>query len=164
VTADIGQFTADPLFGGRFDDFRFVSSALSDAQVAAIYNTPPPLFRTTTIHKPDAFVQQPYSATLAGDAIGVGPLTFSNNRNGGYVQLSYRPSRVNNFLRDFEGVVRFDDLIQRKTPVGFDEKRWTFGLDYWLTPSTVVKLAYEIDSRHGDENQNAIMLQVATGF
>lgn len=95
---------------------------------------------------------------------GFGPMTFSNNRNGGYVQLSYRPSRVANFLKDFEAVVRFDDLIQRKTPVGFDEKRWTFGLDYWLTPSTVVKLAYEIDSKHGDENQNAIMLQVATGF
>lgn len=96
---------------------------------------------------------------------GFGPMTFSNNRNGGYVQLSYRPSRVANFLKDFEAVVRFDDLIQRKTPVGFDEKRWTFGLDYWLTPSTVVKLAYEIDSKHGNgENQNAIMVQVATGF
>ena len=96
---------------------------------------------------------------------GFGPMTFSNKRNGGYVQLSYRPSRVDNFLKDFEAVVRFDDLAQRKTPVGFDEKRWTIGLDYWLTPSTVVKLAYEVDSKRGNgENQNAIMLQVATGF
>jgi hypothetical protein len=71
------QFTADPLFGGRFDDFRFVSSALTDAQVASIYNTPPPQFRTRTIYKPDAFVQQPYSATLAGDATGSGALTFT---------------------------------------------------------------------------------------
>ena len=96
---------------------------------------------------------------------GFGPMTFSNNRNGGYAQLSYRPSRVTNFLKDFEAVVRFDDLTQRKTPVGFDERRWTIGLDYWLTPSTVVKIAYESDSKRGNgENQNAIMLQVATGF
>src|SRR5436190_16722831 len=71
------QFPADPLFGGRFDDFRFVSSALTDAQVAAIVNTPPPQFRTTTLYKPDASVQQSYSATLAGDVTGTGPLTFS---------------------------------------------------------------------------------------
>jgi len=71
------RFVADPLFSGRFDDFRFVSSALTDAQVAAIYSTPPPQFRTTAIHKPDATPQQPYTATLAGEVIGTGPLTFS---------------------------------------------------------------------------------------
>src|SRR4030095_1334917 len=48
------RFVADPLFWGRFDDFRFVSSALSDAQVAAIHHTPPPQFRTTTLSKPPA--------------------------------------------------------------------------------------------------------------
>jgi hypothetical protein len=71
------RFSADPLFSGRFDDFRFVSSALTEAQVAAIYATPPPQFRTTTIYKPDASVGQPYTASLAGDATGVGALTFS---------------------------------------------------------------------------------------
>ena len=101
----------------------------------------------------------------ADSAEGFGPITFSNHRNGGYAQLSYRPSRVDNFLKDFEPVVRFDDLTQRNTPGGFDEKRWTFGLNYWLTPSTVIKLAYEVDSKNGGgENQNAILLQVGTGF
>jgi hypothetical protein len=71
------RFPADPLFNGRFDDFRFVSSALTDAQVAAIYNTPPPQFRAKTLYKPDAAVDQPYNMTLAGDATGTGPLTFS---------------------------------------------------------------------------------------
>jgi hypothetical protein len=71
------RFSADPLFGGRFDDFRFVSSALTDAQVAAIYNTPPPQFHSTTLYKPDASVGQPYNATLAGDATGIGALTFN---------------------------------------------------------------------------------------
>ena len=71
------RFSADPLLSGRFDDFRFVSSALTDAQVAAIHATPPPQFRATTIYKTDAVVGQPYNATLAGDATGTGPLTFS---------------------------------------------------------------------------------------
>src|SRR6185436_11846019 len=71
------RFPADPLFSGRFDDFRFVSSALTDAHVAAIYNTPPPQFRATTLYKPAAAVGQPYNATLAGDATGTGALTFS---------------------------------------------------------------------------------------
>src|SRR6185436_16713547 len=71
------RFAADPFFWGRFDDFRFVSSALTDAQVAAIYNTPPPQFRTPILYKPDAAVGVAYNATLAGDAQGVGPLTYS---------------------------------------------------------------------------------------
>ena len=71
------RFSADPLFSGRFDDFRFISSALSDAQVAAIYNTPPPQFRASPLYKSDAIVGQPYGGTLAGDATGTGALTFS---------------------------------------------------------------------------------------
>lgn len=70
------QFAADPLFAGRFDDFRFLGSALTEAQVAAIVATPPPQFRAATLFKPDAPIQQPYSATLAGDADGIGALTF----------------------------------------------------------------------------------------
>lgn len=96
---------------------------------------------------------------------GFGPLTFSNNRNGGYAQLSYRPSRLDNFLKDVEPVVRFDDLTQRRTPDGFDERRWTFGLNYWVTPSTVLKVAYEVDHKSGgNPRENSIMVQAATGF
>jgi len=72
------RFTADPLFNGRFDDFRFFSSALSDAQVAAIYSSPPPQFIARTLTAPDAAIGQPYNATLAGLAGGgAGALTFS---------------------------------------------------------------------------------------
>jgi hypothetical protein len=72
------RFTADPLFHGRFDDFRFMSSALTDAQVAAIATTLPPQFRSTPLLKPDAAVGAFYSATLAGDVTGgAGALTFS---------------------------------------------------------------------------------------
>ncbi len=97
---------------------------------------------------------------------GFGPVEFNNNRRGGYVQLSYRPTHIDNdIIKNFEPVVRFDRLNQMHTPVGFNEKRITLGLNYWLTPSTVIKAAYELDDRSaGLRDQDAFMLQVAVGF
>ena len=97
---------------------------------------------------------------------GFGPFEFNNNRNGGYVQLSYRPTKIDNdIIKNFEPVVRYDRFNQLHTPVGFDEERWSFGLDYWLTPSTVIKAAYELDDKNGGaRDQDAFMLQVAVGF
>src|SRR6266699_1169734 len=85
---------------------------------------------------------------------GFGPLEFNNNRNGGYVELAYRPTHIDNdILKNFEGVV------------GYDEQRWTFGLNYWVTPSAVVKLAYEFDDKNGGaRDQNAFLMQAAVGF
>lgn len=97
---------------------------------------------------------------------GFGPLEFNNNRNGGYVELSYRPTRLHNdYLKNFEGVFRYDRFNQLHTPVGFDEQRWTLGLNYWVTPSAVVKLAYEFDDKNGGaRDQNAFLMQTAVGF
>ena len=97
---------------------------------------------------------------------GFGPFEFNNNRNGGYAQLSYRPTHVDNdFIKNFEPVVRYDRLNQLHTPVGFDEERWSLGLDYWLNPSTVIKAAYEFDNKNGGaRDQDAFMLQAAVGF
>jgi hypothetical protein len=97
---------------------------------------------------------------------GFGPLEFNNNRNGGYAQLSYRPTHIDNdYIKNFEGVFRYDRLNQLHTPVGFDEQRWTLGLNYWLTPSTVIKAAYEFDDKNGGaRDQDAFMMQVAVGF
>ncbi|HEX7518141.1 MAG TPA: hypothetical protein VF345_12760 [Chthoniobacterales bacterium] len=96
---------------------------------------------------------------------GFGPFEFNNNRNGGYVQLAYRPTGFGNIIKNFEPVVRYDRLNQLHTPVGFDEQRWSFGLDYWLTSSTVIKAAYELDNKNaGARDQDAFMLQVAVGF
>ena len=101
------------------------------------------------------------------DETGVpGSFTFNNNRNGGYAQLSYRPTHIDNdFIKNFEPVVRYDRFNQLHTPVGFDEERWSFGLDYWLTPSTVIKAAYEFDDKNGGaRDQDAFMMQMAVGF
>src|SRR6266513_2928956 len=97
---------------------------------------------------------------------GFGPLEFNNNRNGGYAQLSYRPTHIDNdYIKNFEGVFRYDRLNQLHTPVGFDEQRWTFGLNYWVTPSTVLKLAYEVDDQNGGaRDQDAFLMQAAVGF
>src|SRR6266545_1222563 len=97
---------------------------------------------------------------------GFGPLEFNNNRNGGYAQLSYRPTHIgNDYLKNLEGVFRYDRFNQLHTPVGFDEQRWTLGLNYWLTPSAVFKLAYEFDDKNGGaRDQDAFMMQAAVGF
>src|SRR6266566_4096996 len=97
---------------------------------------------------------------------GFGPLEFNNNRNGGYAQLSYRPTHIDNdYIKNFEGVFRYDRLNQLHTPVGFDEQRWTIGLNYWVTPSAVLKLAYEFDDKNGGaRDQDAFLMQAAVGF
>src|SRR5947207_7225809 len=96
---------------------------------------------------------------------GFGPFTFNNNRNGGYAQIAYRPTHIeNDILKNLEGVFRYDRLNQLHTPVGFDEQRWTLGLNYWLNPSTVIKAAYEFDDKNGGaRDQDAFMMQMAIG-
>jgi hypothetical protein len=104
-----------------------------------------------------------YDASGSG---GFGPLTFNNKRNGGYAQLAYRPSKLeNSIVKNLEPVVRYDMINQKKTPVGFDERRLTVGLNYWIGPSAVVKVAYEFDRQNGTgENGNAFFSQFALGF
>ncbi|HKQ36475.1 MAG TPA: glycosyl hydrolase, partial [Verrucomicrobiae bacterium] len=107
------RFTADPLFAGRFDDFRFVSSALTDAQVAAIVNTPPPQFLSTTIFKPAATMGGAYSQSIAADATGTGALTFSKMDGPAWLTvdssgaLTGTPSEANGGINNF--LVRVTD-------------------------------------------------------
>ena len=80
--------------------------------------------------------------------------------------MAYRPTKLeNNILKNLEPVVRYDVINQKKTPVGFDERRWTAGLNYWLGPSTVVKAAYEFDHQNAaGQSGDALLLQFAVGF
>ena len=99
-------------------------------------------------------------------ALGFGPVTFSNYRQGGYVQLCYRPTHSDNkFIRNTELVSRYDWLTASlAAPGGDHEQRFTFGVDYWITPSVVVKAAYQIDDKKVGEDQNAFMLQIGIGL
>lgn len=99
-------------------------------------------------------------------AVG-GPYNFKNYREGGYAQVAYRPTRVaNSFMKDVEPVFRYDLLKQGNTPASVDEYRYTFGLNYWFGPSTVLKAAYEIDHQKGINAapHDAFLFQFATGF
>ena len=102
----------------------------------------------------------------ADGSLGFGPTRFNNSREGGYVQVAYRPSKSGNkVIKKLEGVVRYDWLDNPDdAPESFDEQRYTFGLNYWLTPSTVLKAAYQMDDKDGAEDTDAFLIQAAIGF
>lgn len=102
--------------------------------------------------------------------MGFGPLTFDNRRTGGYAQLAYRPYKVKLPIIDkIELVGRYDRIDQpNEAPGAFDERRWSFGLNYWLGDSTVIKAAFETGNRSSADNRHedvkAFLLQAAMGF
>jgi hypothetical protein len=103
----------------------------------------------------------------ADGSLGFGPTRFNNSRDGGYAQIAYRPSRSGNkVIKKLEGVVRYDWLNNpNDAPESFDEQRYTFGLNYWLTPSTVLKTAYQMDNKDsGASDDDAFLVQAAIGF
>lgn len=99
-------------------------------------------------------------------ALGFGPVSFSNNRNGGYVQLAYRPTRVENkVLRNLEFVGRYDRMNSSlSAPGGEHEQRLTFGVDYWVMPNVVLKTAYEIDDKKVGDSEKTFFVQVGIGL
>jgi len=99
-------------------------------------------------------------------SFGFGPLPLTAKRDGGYAELAYRPTKLNNdFVRNLELIFRWDHLGRDPSGLGDpEETRWTLGLDYWLSPSTVVKAAYEWDQPNGQANRNALLIQTAMGF
>lgn len=87
---------------------------------------------------------------------------LDNERDGLYVQLAYRPDQLENFAKNLEGVFRFDDVDQPGS--GADRSRLTFGINYWLGPSSLGKVAYQVDDRDGPGDANALLIQFAMGF
>ena len=67
-----------------------------------------------------------------------------------------------------DGVLELPDgdrlNVSKSAPSGGYDQRYTFGLDYWINPSTVVKIAYEIDDREQGRNNDAFFIQGAMGF
>jgi len=99
-------------------------------------------------------------------ALGFGPLRYNNNRNGGYWQAGYRPTRCGNaVLANTEFLIRYDRLnVSENAPSGGSEDRWTPGVAYWITPSMVIKAAYEYDKMQGSPADNLLIVQFAIGF
>jgi cytochrome c553 len=95
-------------------------------------------------------------------SLGFGPVRLDDRRNGGYVQLAYRPTRINQpVVNRLEPIVRYERFNQSGAVAGFDEQRWTIGLNYWLLPNAVVKGAYEFSDRSGED---AFLFQFKVGF
>lgn len=98
-------------------------------------------------------------------SLGFGPVRFNNERNGGYLQVAYRPTKFGGWVGNLEGVCRYDRLdAPTGAPGSFDEQRLTFGLNYWFGPSAVLKTAYQFDDRDEGGNRNAFLIQAAVGF
>jgi hypothetical protein len=99
-------------------------------------------------------------------SLGFGPLPLTAKRDGGYAEIAYRPTKLDiDFLRNLEMIFRWDHLSGDPSGLGDpSETRWTLGLNYWLSPSTVVKAAYEWDKPNGEPNENTLFFQTAIGF
>ena len=99
-------------------------------------------------------------------ALGFGPLNYDNRRNGGYVEVGYRPSLLGNrILRDLELVGRYDFL---DTPAGApgpsDEQRVTVALLYWVTATTAVSAGCTIAEPEEGPDRDTFYLRASVGF
>ncbi len=99
-------------------------------------------------------------------SLGFGPISFNNDRNGGYIMVAYRPTKVDNkVIKNLEFIARYDRVqVSESAPGGGNEDRWTFGVDYWVKPNVVLKVAYQFDSVEVGSDQDALMLQCAFGL
>jgi hypothetical protein len=103
----------------------------------------------------------------ANGDLGVGPLDYSNKRQGGYAQLSYRGRQFeSDLLNKCEFIVRADHVsAPGGDPNSTDQKRLTLGLDYWVSSSVVVKTAYEFERNgKGEPNNDTFLIGIATGL
>jgi len=83
--------------------------------------------------------------------------------NAGYLQLSYRPTQLKCFVRNFEPVARFETLNEGWN-FHHSIERWTLGLDYWLADATLLKASYAwTDSAFGRIG-DLYQVQIATEF
>ena len=96
--------------------------------------------------------------------------TFDNKSNSLYAQLSYRPTMASSdFLKKLELVGRYSNL---NTPEGAEweeqSDQYSFGLNYWLTWRSVIKVAYEttetVGGHDGGGTTNGLFVHWAIGF
>ena len=123
----------------------------------------------------DARFEMAHMFEEAGSFIG-----HNIDRWGLYAQLAYRPyDAPARWLQNTEFVFRYSyahitgvdptqlDLTAFETPVSAPVTRhqFTFGTNYYIYPSLVVKLAYEINRERGiNLKDDVILAQVAWGF
>lgn len=96
--------------------------------------------------------------------------TFNNKSNSFYTQLSYRPTMASkDFMKKLEFVGRYSNL---NTPEGAEweeqSEQYAFGLNYWLTWRSVIKIAYQTTNSVGGHytggTTNGFFIHWAIGF
>lgn len=98
--------------------------------------------------------------------------SFDNQSNSFYVQLSYRPTMADSdFMKKLEFVGRYSDF---NAPEGAEweetSTQYAFGLNYWLSWRSVIKLSYqttETEGGHGGgglTNTDGLFVHWAIGF
>lgn len=99
------------------------------------------------------------------DNPGIMPLDYGNDSRGGYGQLAYRPLEIDNdFIKNLEPVARYD-WVDRPGDTSID--RMSFGLNYWINSSTVLKASYEFGTEREEGESNdftGIRVQATIGF
>lgn len=100
------------------------------------------------------------------DTTGQTFYSFDNVSTAYYAQLSYRPTLLKDtFLKNMELVVRYSNIT---LPEGAlweeEEKQTTFGINYWLTWRSVIKLAYETTQHEEGEREHGYRIQWAIGL
>lgn len=101
-------------------------------------------------------------------------------RQGMYAQIAYRNyASLYQHVQRLEYVFRFSDAFyhgidQAKldltaysplTAAPIDTNQYTFGINYYVYASSIIKVAYEINSQlHRDLHDNVFMMQFATNF
>lgn len=106
------------------------------------------------------------TVTFDPDGLDFGPLTYNNKRDGFYFQAAYRPTLSDiKFLRDFEFVGRYEELdVPSGAPDGqHDHERWTIGVNYYLAPNSMFKVAYQSTEVEGNST-DAFMAMFVIGF
>jgi len=100
----------------------------------------------------------------------IAPLTYDNLSKGGYAQIAYHPYNADGpFLKNVEIAYRFDWVDPpNEAPSNAKLTRSSFGLNYWLSTSSLFKFTYETASEElpgeSSTSSDRFIGQLAIGF
>lgn len=100
------------------------------------------------------------------DDMGAPLPSFDNTRDGAFFQLGVRPTQSEvGFVQDLELVARYDFLDGISAAGIPDLSQVTLGIDWWVSPQSVAKVAYRIDTSDRSAGRgDAFLFQWAFGF
>ena len=97
---------------------------------------------------------------------GFGPLRFDNQREGGYVEVAYRPTMFQReWMKRLELIGRFDWLNAPGGAPGVgDQERTTLSVLYWVTPTVSLRGGYIWDETDEADDRETLYFQLGVSF